>query len=175
MTYLCYIDESGTPEVPGTSSHFVLVGLALPIAEWARADQAITTVLSKYGLADAEVHTAWMLRRLNEQDKIPGFEKLSRAARASACERYRAGELLRLQRINNKAYKQAKKNYQHTKDYTHLTLAERKSVVSDIAELIASWDFAYLFAESINKIHFDQARTKRTISEQSFEQPGDAL
>ena len=32
--YLCYIDESGTHEVPGTSSHFVLLGIAIPINKW---------------------------------------------------------------------------------------------------------------------------------------------
>lgn len=25
MMYFCYIDESGTPEIPGTSSHYVIV------------------------------------------------------------------------------------------------------------------------------------------------------
>jgi hypothetical protein len=29
--YLCYIDESGTPQIPGNTSHFILAGLAIPI------------------------------------------------------------------------------------------------------------------------------------------------
>ena len=29
--YLCYIDESGTSDIPGNTSHFILAGLSLPI------------------------------------------------------------------------------------------------------------------------------------------------
>lgn len=73
MTYLCYIDESGTPEVPGTSSHFVLAGLAIPIERWQDADRQITEILTRYGLADEELHTAWILRSFPEQEKSPRF------------------------------------------------------------------------------------------------------
>ena len=56
--YLCYIDESGTPEIPGNTSHFVLAGLSMPIWHWRDADREITQVLARYGLADQEFHTA---------------------------------------------------------------------------------------------------------------------
>jgi hypothetical protein len=65
--YLCYIDESGVPEVPGNTSHFVLAGLAIPIDRWTEADREITTILSKYDLQNAEIHTAWLLRPFLEQ------------------------------------------------------------------------------------------------------------
>ena len=32
--HLCYIDESGTPDVPGTTSHYVLAGLSIPDNFW---------------------------------------------------------------------------------------------------------------------------------------------
>jgi hypothetical protein len=32
--YLCYIDESGTPESSGNTSHFVLAGISIPIWHW---------------------------------------------------------------------------------------------------------------------------------------------
>src|SRR5690348_798391 len=99
--YLCYMDESGTPEVPGNSSHFVLAGLSVPIWRWKDADREITRILDAYGLGDAEIHTAWMLRRYIEQSRIAGFESLPRSQRRSASERYRAAELLRLQRLGN--------------------------------------------------------------------------
>lgn len=142
----------------------------MPIAEWTQADQSVTRVLAQYGLAEAEVHTAWLLRRLIEQEKIPNFSKLDHAQRRSAVERYRAGELLRLQKTSHKAYNQAKKNYRHTHDYVHLTAAERREAVMAVADVVSSWDFAVLFAEAINKLHFDEARTGRTVSEQAFEQ-----
>jgi hypothetical protein len=171
LTYFCYIDESGTPEVPGTSSHFVLLGLAVPIHAWREADRQIREILVRYDLADAEIHTAWLLRRLVEQDKIPNFERLDRPARRAAVERYRAGELLRLRKLPSpKAHNQAKKSYRHTAEYIHLTRAERTQLISEIARCISGWDFAVVFAEAIDKLHFDATRAGRTISEQAFEQ-----
>jgi len=171
MTYLCYIDESGTPEVPGTSSHFVLCGLAIPIDRWQEADRDITQILKQYGLDDGELHTAWLLRVFSEQNKIPGFERMDWAARRSAVQRHRAGELLRLRKAkNSKPYHQAKKNYAKTAEYVHLTIDERKSLISQVAECMAKWDYAVLFFESIDKLHFDETRTGRSVGDQAFEQ-----
>lgn len=171
MTYFCYIDESGTPELPGTSTHFVLVGVAIPIDKWGLADSSVSGVLQKFGLENSEVHTAWLLRRYPEQEKISGFEKLDRLARRSAVERARASELIRLSKLKNaKARRQAKKNYVHTSEYTHLTLEERRNVISELADLFSTWEFCFLFAEIIDKIHLDPQKTGRTISEQAFEQ-----
>jgi len=171
MTYLCYIDESGTPEVPGTTSHFILCGLAIPIDRWQQADSEVSAILDKYGLADGELHTAWLLRAYPEQSKIQSFDNLSRAARKSAVARYRAGELLRLRKLKNtKPYHQARKNYDKTKDYIHLTRAERTALVTEIAGCLHGWDFAVLFFEAIDKLHFDPVRTKRSVGDQAFEQ-----
>ena len=32
--HLCYIDESGTPDVPGNTSHYVLAGISVPDQFW---------------------------------------------------------------------------------------------------------------------------------------------
>lgn len=58
--YLCYVDESGTSEVPGNTSHFVLAGISIPIWHWRDADRSVSAVLARYGLAAEEVHTAWI-------------------------------------------------------------------------------------------------------------------
>jgi hypothetical protein len=169
--YLCYIDESGTSDVPGTSSHFILAGLSLPIAFWKQADRDISLTLSKYGLENDELHTGWLLRRYLEQSKIPDFEKLDWRSRRAGVDRFRIGELLRLQATGNaRAYKQAKKNYRHTAPYIQSSHSERWSVARDVADLVAGWGHARLFAECIDKIHFDPVRTKLTIDEQAFEQ-----
>lgn len=170
MTYFCYIDESGTPELPGTSTHFVLVGLAIPIDKWAEADARISAELKRFGLSEAEIHTAWLLRRYPEQEKIPNFERIAPAERRSAVERARAAELLRLQAGRPKAYRQTKKNYRNTEDYIHLTLDERRDIASRLARVIRDLEFGYLFAELIDKLHFDSAKTGRSVSEQAFEQ-----
>jgi hypothetical protein len=73
---LCYLDESGTPEIPGNTSHYILAGLAIPVYKWKEAEQDINTIKQKYGLEDKEIHTAWLLRKYIEQSKIPNFETL---------------------------------------------------------------------------------------------------
>jgi hypothetical protein len=54
--YLCYVDESGTPEVPGTTSHYILAGLAIPIYKWKVCESEINQIKKKYDLIDAEIH-----------------------------------------------------------------------------------------------------------------------
>ena len=169
--YLCYIDESGTSATPGNTSHFVLAGMALPIWHWKDADREITRVLARYDLADQEFHTAWLLRKYFEQTKIPNFDTMNYAARKAAVQRQRTAELLRLQRTQRHSqYRLTKKMYKHTEGYMHLTLAERISVVRGVADTVSGWGFARLFAECIDKVHFDPTRTERTIDEQAFEQ-----
>jgi hypothetical protein len=169
--YLCYIDESGTSAIPGNTSHFVLAGVSIPIWHWKDADREITNALARYDLEEEEFHTAWLLRKYFEQSQIPNFAGLDRAARRSAVQRKRTTELLRLQRLPHPgAYRQAKKTYKHTDPYIHLTFAERLSAVQDVADTVAGWGFARLFAECIDKRHFDPKRTGRTVDEQAFEQ-----
>ncbi|PBB27266.1 MULTISPECIES: DUF3800 domain-containing protein [unclassified Mesorhizobium] len=170
--YICYIDESGTSDIPGTSSHFILAGLSIPIEHWRDADREISLVLSKYGLEHEEVHTAWMIRKYLEQAKIPNFDGMDWATRRASVGRERTKHLLHLQKIQNaKAYRQARKNYRHTEAYIHLTLDERLETLGQIADTIASWGNARLFAECIDKTHFDPTRTGgRAIDEQALEQ-----
>jgi hypothetical protein len=168
--YVCYIDESGTPDIPGNTSHFVLAGLCIPISEWKTIDLSISNLLKKYGLEGAEFHTAWILRKYSEQVQIANFDKMDWAARRSAVQQARTKELLRLQKHGAAGYKQVKKTFAHTAAYIHLTLADRQGLVSELGDLVASWENARLFAECIDKTHFDPTKTKRTIGEQAFEQ-----
>jgi hypothetical protein len=168
--YVCYIDESGTPDIPGNTSHFVLAGLCIPISEWRTIDISISTLLKKYDLDGEEFHTAWILRKYLEQARILNFEKMDRPARRAAAQQERNKELLRLQKQNSSSYKQVKKTFAQTAAYIHLTLTERRALVFELGDLIASWDNARLFAECIDKTHFDPTMTKRSIGEQAFEQ-----
>jgi hypothetical protein len=169
--HLCYIDESGTPDVPGNTSHFVLAGISIPIGNWRTADRSIAAVLRRYDLAGEELHTAWVLRSYLEQSRIPNFDQLSRDQRRVAVERERNRELLQLQKDQkSKAYQQQKKTFAHTRPYIHLTRDERRGLVQEIADCVSDWSFARLFAECIDKIHFDPSRTVRSVGEQAFEQ-----
>ena len=169
--HLCYIDESGTPEITGNTSHYVLAGLTIPIDKWKTCERDIQKIKDKYFLSTAEIHTAWLVRRYLEQSKIPNFETLSYAQRRFEAEKYRRAELLRLNSPRNKKqYSQTKKNYAQTEAYIHLTFNERCQFVYEIAQKIGSWRFARLFAECIDKIHFNIATSPVSIDEQAFEQ-----
>lgn len=164
------MDESGTSESPGNTSHFVLVGLSIPIWHWKTCEYEVSKIKKRYDLQSSEIHTGWLLRKYLEQSKIPNFEKLSRSARQSEVEKYRRSELLRLQKTHNGTYCQTKKNFRKTAQYTHLTFQERFQFVEDIAKAIGKWQFARLFAECIDKVFFDPRRAPSKIDEQAFEQ-----
>ena len=68
--YLCYMDESGTPDLPGNTSHFILVGLSIPVWHWKTCDREIAQLKREHSLGDEEIHCAWMLRRYLEQSKL---------------------------------------------------------------------------------------------------------
>lgn len=58
----------------------------------------------------------------------------------------------------------------HTEAYTHLTYDERLQAVRDVADAVGGWGYARLFAECIDKVHFDPHRTRLSVGEQGFEQ-----
>jgi hypothetical protein len=125
---LCYIDESGTPDVPGNTSHYVLAGLCVPIWNWKNCDKQIFAIKRKYGLETAEIHVAWVLRAYPEQNAIPDFDKLNRADRRSKVLSFRTAELLRLQRTGNKnLYQQTRKNYRKPNRTFILTVPKEKN------------------------------------------------
>lgn len=167
---LCYIDESGTPDIPGNTSHYVLAALSIPDEYWKQHHTQLEKIKRNYGLEEAEVHVAWMMRNYLEQQSIFGFTYMTWERRRSEVRKRRNAELLRLQKVGSKRYKQARKNYQKTEAYVHLTLDERGQAVTEIAELISSWGVVRLFAECIDKVHFDPAITNTTVHEQAFEQ-----
>ena len=169
--YLCYVDESGTSDIPGNTSHFVLAGLSIPINQWKYCDNAILAIKKKYNLEDAEIHIAWILRPYLEQSKISNFENLDYTQRTSQVQQFRKTELLRLQRTKNpRHYSQTKKNYNKTEAYIHLTYQQRRDFIKEIAICVSRWRFARLFAECVDKIYFDPSKRDQTIDEQSFEQ-----
>ena len=167
---LCYIDESGTPEIPGTSSHYVLAGLSIPVHRWKETELDINQIKQKYGLENKEIHTAWLLRKYTEQIKIPNFASLPCNTRIYEVNKYRKADILNLQNKGGAALKQKKKNYKETEDYIHLSYDERKNFIKEVAQKISSWKYARLFAECIDKVAYDPSRSTTSITEQAFEQ-----
>ena len=113
-----------------------------------------------------------MLRPYLEQNRIPNFDSMDFAARQFEVNQYRKAELIRLQNTpgSRKRYRQTKKNYKKTTAYVHLTRNQRRECISEIARCVSKWGFARVFAECIDKIHFDPGRAAATVDEQAFEQ-----
>ena len=158
--YFCYLDESGTPEFAGTS-HFVLVGFAIPCNDWKHLESRIDGLKQRFSLGDAEVHTAWMARRYVDQEAIPGFERLSHADRRRACQQRRDQHLLRIAATGSKKQlKAAKLNYRKTNEYIHLTQAERMELIRQLADCIGSLSEARLFAQAVDKQHLQSLKAQ---------------
>lgn len=169
--YFCYIDESGTPEIPGTTSHFVLAGLAIPSECWSKCENDIGLLKKKYNLENSEIHTGWILRKYREQKLIPDFENLPYFQRKIEVNKLRNAELYDLQKANKvNQFKQSKKTFNQTKNYIHLTYDERKNFIKETSVQIGKWTFARLFAECIDKQFFIPEIAPSTIDEQAFEQ-----
>lgn len=167
--YLCYVDESGVPEIPGNSTHFVLAGIAIPIERWREADAAISVIMNKYGLAGAELHAAWLLRKYLEQSKIDGFESMDWDQRRAQVERSRVAEVHRVRKLGiAKRNAQLKKVYKHTSPYIHLTLQERLQLAAEIAATVAGWEWARLFASCIDKSYFLTQSRADQVNQSAF-------
>ncbi len=153
--YLCYIDESGVPEIGQGTSHFVLVGLSIEAWDWKRQDRAVTAVKSRYGLANAEVHTGWMTRRYLEQEKISDFMTLDRAQRRIEAQKGRDAQLIKVAAVKGqKEAQELRKAYRKSEAYLHLTQDERMAFLRDLADLIGAWGNTRLFSEAIDKTSF---------------------
>lgn len=147
--FICYLDESGTTEPGDSSLHFVLVGLAILASSWKDKDAQVDAIKRRYGLQDAEIHTAWMLREFSEQKAIPGFDGFDWEGRRRMAVAQRTQNLARPR--SRSAQKALLLNYRKTVAYIHLTRDERQSCVAELADLIGSWADARLFAEAQRK------------------------
>lgn len=149
--YLCYLDESGTVEKGGNTGTFVLVGMAVPADSWKAKDLQASAIKTKYGLAEAEIHTAWLLRDYPEQRVVPDFIKLDWEARRKAV---LAARTLNLARVaTRKATRDLARDYRKTQHYVHLTRDERRAFVLEVAKLLNSWNDIRVFADAHSKKH----------------------
>jgi hypothetical protein len=149
--YLCYIDESGVPEIGHGTSHFVLVGLSIEAWDWKAQDRAVTSVKRKFSLSEAEIHTGWMTRRYLEQERIPDFVNLDSPARRVTVRNARDTQLIKTQALKgSKAAAELRKAYRKTDSYIHLTLDQRMDCLRQLADLIGSWGNTRLFCHAID-------------------------
>ncbi len=167
--HILYVDESGTEQLKYETTHFVLLGLSIKGEFWKSQDALIESIKRRYDLQGVEIHTAWMMRRYVEQERIPDFSTMSRQARrqASAQEIARRAGILGV-KGNRKKLKAYRTEAKKIKPYLHLTREERKQCLLDLAEQIGGLGTIRIFAEAIFKQAFSS--NLRTPYEQAFEQ-----
>jgi len=167
--YICYLDESGNVERRGTTPYFVLLGLAIPASSWKAKDREIQTVLNRHNLY-GEIHTAWMVRRYPEQERVSGFPGLAPDDRRAVTLRERKADLAKAAMRGTKAVKALAKNYRKTEPFIHLTHAERVEAVRAVADTIRGWNDATLFADAQRKAAHDPNAQDQRILDFAFEQ-----
>ncbi|MCB9665795.1 MAG: DUF3800 domain-containing protein [Alphaproteobacteria bacterium] len=145
--FICYVDESGVPQPDAGTSHFVLAGVAVPVAKWKRFDEALVTLKGRHKLGGMELHTAWMERFYPEQERIAGFAELSLDQRRSRTRQERKVDLGKAALRGDRAVRSLAKNYAKTDSYIHLSHEERRSAVRDAAHLLGGWEDCVVFAD----------------------------
>lgn len=146
-----YVDESGTPEDDASVDHFVLAGLAIPLRSWRAHDQDLRALLATRRLEGIELHAAWMARRYPEQERIPGFASLTDDQRRAAVTVERKKDLAKASLKGDTAVRGLKKNYYKTAAYVHLSHSERVETLRRVADRLAAWGDARLFADAHKK------------------------
>ena len=134
---ICYLDESGTPELSAQTTHFVFLGLSIPTSSWKNKDAEITAIKRRYQLQGREIHTAWIARRYQEQEVIPAFQDLTYDERRTAVRTERDTRLTRRAAIRGlEQVSTLRKNFTKTDAYIHLTHTERHSLLSELADAV---------------------------------------
>jgi len=153
LVRIAYLDESGTPELAGNTSHFVLVALVIPGDTWKSKDQDISAIKRQFGLEEhAEIHAAWLNRRYADQEQVRNFAALSRTEREGSVRKVREAMLLKRAALYGVgSLKSMKTNFKKTEAYIHLTLAERQELLRRVAERVSQWTDCSLFAECTDK------------------------
>src|SRR5438105_4000068 len=163
--HICYLDESGNPSrTTGNTAYFVLLGLAIPASTWRAKDAQVSALLNSHNLY-GEIHTAWLVRRYPEQERIAKFATLNGSDRRAAVALERKKDLAKAALHGHKAVATLAKNYRKTDPYVHMTHGERMALVRAVAELIGSWGDAILFADAQRKSVYPSATTDAKIVE----------
>jgi hypothetical protein len=150
--YLCYVNESGPSENIGNTSHFVLAGIAIPAVQWKELDGKISRIKRRFELEEAEIDSAWMMRRYAEQESLPGFSGRDYQSRRQEVRRTRDRVLRHVVGTRTQtSLPEIIKNYKKTDRYIHLTREERIDFLKKICDEINTWTDARLFAEAYDK------------------------
>jgi hypothetical protein len=149
--HIIYVDESGIPDSGQGTNHFVVAGMAIPLNTWKNKDSEIRILLKNYRLVDIEIHTAWMARKYPEQERITNFDAMDDKSRCASVEVERKKDLAKASLNGERAVNGLRKNYYKTKNYIHLTHAERIAALQAVADKVLAWGDCRLFGDAQKK------------------------
>ena len=159
------------PELGGGTSHFVFLGLSIQGETWRAKDDEIAAIKQRFGLANAEIHTAFLARRYLEQEQVPGFDTLGDADRRAAVRRARDQFLVAKAATRGlPAVQQDRRNFAKTADYIHLAHSERLDLLCQVAEAVGRWRDCRIFADAIDKRSFRGVPPRTPPYEEGFTQ-----
>jgi len=168
---ICYLDESGVPELGAETAHFVFLGLSIHGETWKAKDGEVATIKRRFGLAGSEIHAAWLARRYLEQENIAGFDAMLPDDRRRAVQRARDAFLVaKAAKKGPRAVEKDRKNFRKTAPYIHLTLAERQDLLCQVAEAVGRWTDCRIFADAIDKRSFGGVAPRTPPYEEGFTQ-----
>lgn len=169
---ICYLDESGVPELTAPdSNHFVLLGLSIRAENWKVKDAKIEAIKKKYDIAGLELHTGFIARPYPEQRQIRDFDKLDYTARRVEVDKARQAFLIK--KATQKgvhSIRLEKKNLAKTLPYAHLSRNERNALLREVADLVGSWGDCAIFADCIDKRAFAGKAPSTPPFEEAFGQ-----
>ena len=100
LMHLCYLDESGTTDAKANTSHFVLLGFAVPADVWIDKDSRINKIKAAFGLSNVEIHTGYLTRKYPDQEQVLNFDALDYPARRTAVIKKREEHLIKTAALN---------------------------------------------------------------------------
>ena len=149
----------------------MLLAVALDAQNWKSRDQAIAAIKERYGVGGAELHAGWMARRYAEQELISGFASMSREDRLRLAKAKRDELMLKRAAFRGvDSIKELRKNFAKTAPFLHLTHAERRGLLNEVAREVASWPDCVLFAECTDKSAFGGRAPATPPFEEAFTQ-----
>jgi len=168
--YFLYVDESGVEDIAATqTSHFILLGLAIPSNIWKSFDAKIYRIKQRFGIDKYEIHTAWMARRYSEQESIPDFNDMTPEQRRIKIEekiRERSGVIG--VEGDRKKIKKYRREIKYIRPYIHMTHSNRMECLIKLVQTVGNNKDIRIIAEAISKPDF--AVPQKRPYEVAFEQ-----
>ncbi len=136
--------------------------------DWSDVDADLHALKARYGCpgVEFELHVKQFAVTIKEQDRVPGFESLTREDRRASVLDVRVKALA----ANGSNRVALQKRFRDTAPFIHLTRFERSQLLEEAVALIGGYDHVRLFADAISKSHPAVTQGRLNPSEEAFKQ-----